>query len=495
MSADEKDLLLLSTQFYSERRSLWRRHCLPCVPKRYILAVLSFLGFVNVYAMRVNLSMAIIVMANGTDGRKHSHRTYNWTPTEQGFLLSAFFVGYIITQIPGGWLAQRFSAKYVFGVGILATAIFTLLTPLAASLGIWVLVAVRILEGIFEGVTFPSNHTLWGKWAPPAERSRLITFVFAGQYVGNILSFPLTALLCKYGFAGGWPSAFYLCGIMGVIWFFFWLFLAFDSPSSHPRITSAERRYIENAITEIDNKNIVKVPTPWFDILTSPAVWGTIVVQFSSNYGFYVLLTTMPTYFKQAVGFDIKKDLVMNGVFSAIPYFFDTIVVFVAGAAADLIKDRFLSVTNTRKLFSCSSLVLQALFIVLCAYFGTTKLLALLLLTLTVSVGGMQLAGHSVAMLEMAPRYAGIIMGLCNTAGTLPGIIGPLITKLIAHANDSDTEVLIEEWRNVFIIAAEVFLFGAAIFAILGDARKQSWSNGPRIRGRTPVLLHDSTAQ
>ena len=84
--------------------------------------------------------------------------------------------------------------------------------------------------------------------------------------------------------------------------------------------------------------------------------------------------------------------------------------------------------------FSPTALILQAVFIVLCAYFGTTKLLALLLLTLTVAVGGMQLAGHSVAMLEMAPRYAGIIMGLCNTAGTLPGILGPIITKLIAHA-------------------------------------------------------------
>lgn len=83
---------------------------------------------------------------------------------------------------------------------------------------------------------------------------------------------------------------------------------------------------------------------------------------------------------------------------------------------------------------SSSALVLQAIFILLCAYFGTTKLLALLLLTLTISVGGLQLAGHAVAMIEMAPRYAGIIMGLANTAGTLPGIIGPIITKQIAHA-------------------------------------------------------------
>ena len=76
MSGEEKEFLL-STQSRPvplPRASLWRRNCLPCLPKRYIMALLSFLGFVNVYAMRVNLSMAIIVMANGTTELGHSHR-------------------------------------------------------------------------------------------------------------------------------------------------------------------------------------------------------------------------------------------------------------------------------------------------------------------------------------------------------------------------------------------------------------------------------------
>jgi MFS family permease len=64
--------------------------------------------------------------------------------------LSAFFCGYIITQIPGGWLSQRFGAKYIFGIGILMTGVLTIITPFAADLSIWCLVAVRALEGIFE---------------------------------------------------------------------------------------------------------------------------------------------------------------------------------------------------------------------------------------------------------------------------------------------------------------------------------------------------------
>lgn len=67
-----------------------------------------------------------------------------------GWLLGAFFCGYLITQIPGGWLAHRFGAKHVLGIGIVMTALLTLLTPLAASISVWALVAVRALEGLFE---------------------------------------------------------------------------------------------------------------------------------------------------------------------------------------------------------------------------------------------------------------------------------------------------------------------------------------------------------
>ena len=67
-----------------------------------------------------------------------------------GWLLGAFFCGYILTQVPGGWLAHRFGAKYVFGIGILMTALLTLLTPIAADISVWALVVVRALEGLFE---------------------------------------------------------------------------------------------------------------------------------------------------------------------------------------------------------------------------------------------------------------------------------------------------------------------------------------------------------
>lgn len=67
-----------------------------------------------------------------------------------GQILAAFFYGYIITQIPGGLLAQKIGGRWVYGIGIVMTAVLTLLTPIAAYTNVWLLVVVRALEGFFE---------------------------------------------------------------------------------------------------------------------------------------------------------------------------------------------------------------------------------------------------------------------------------------------------------------------------------------------------------
>ncbi len=73
----------------------------------------------------------------------------------------------------------------VFGIGIFTTAVLTLITPLAAKSGLYVLIAVRVIEGVFEGVTLPCIHDIWSRWAPPHERSRMATIALAGTYVGT----------------------------------------------------------------------------------------------------------------------------------------------------------------------------------------------------------------------------------------------------------------------------------------------------------------------
>lgn len=138
--------------------------------------------------MRVNLSIAIVQMVNSShaSGGHHGNHSgvtcpelvshevggsellklgevskypkFNWNSHEQGIILGSFFYGYVATQVPGGMLANRIGGKWVFGVGMLITAVFSLVTPMAANAGIEWLVAVRVVQGLGEGVTNPSMH-------------------------------------------------------------------------------------------------------------------------------------------------------------------------------------------------------------------------------------------------------------------------------------------------------------------------------------------------
>ena len=146
----------------------------------------------------------------------------------QSLVLGCFFYGYVLSQIPGGRAAEYFGGKWILGLGILITSIFTILMPIAAKIDFKLLVAVRVIEGLGEGVTFPVMHAMLAQWSPPLERSKLSTFIYAGSMMGTVISLPITGLICD---SLGWEAAFYIFGAIGVVWFVFWTFFVFDTPA------------------------------------------------------------------------------------------------------------------------------------------------------------------------------------------------------------------------------------------------------------------------
>merc|ERR1719422_3050606 len=139
---------------------------------------MGFLGFANVYAMRVNLSVAIVAMvnitaiasnssvianstcpvaANSTEGPPPDG-PFTWGAKEQGWILGAFFFGYVVTQLPGGRLAEKYGGKRLYGGGILITSIFTLLTPLAATISLPLFVIVRAIKNGRDSVQRSSGR-------------------------------------------------------------------------------------------------------------------------------------------------------------------------------------------------------------------------------------------------------------------------------------------------------------------------------------------------
>lgn len=143
-------------------------------------------------------------------------------------------------------------------------SVFAFLVPVAAREGgvVWLCV-VRFIQGLGEGPIVPCTHALLAKWIPPNERSRVGAAIYSGAQFGTVISMPLSGLLAEYGFDGGWPSIFYMFGLVGVIWSIAFIFLVYEDPEQDPKISEKERKYIVNSLwgTAKATVNLIRTDT------------------------------------------------------------------------------------------------------------------------------------------------------------------------------------------------------------------------------------------
>uniref|UniRef100_A0A671L8K5 Sialin n=1 Tax=Sinocyclocheilus anshuiensis TaxID=1608454 RepID=A0A671L8K5_9TELE len=448
-----------------------KKNILPpkCCSVRCNLAAMMFFGFAVVYGLRVNLSVAMVAMVNGTNDQSSSNGNisiecpiprYSWDSKTQGMLLGAFFFGYLFTQIPGGYLSGRFGGSLFLGGGVLGTAVLTLLTPLSAQLGAKWLFALRALEGFGEGVTLPAMMAMWARWAPPLERARLMTFSGAGSSFGAFVALPLTGFICR---SLGWPAVFYSCGA-GCLWAVFWFILVSDEPRTHPRISDREKHYIINSIGSQGMPHGWSVPV--LSMLFSVPVWAIIIPQMCGNWSYYTLLTSLPTYMDTVLHFDLQQ----NSFLSALPYLSDWLFSVGSGVLADnLLERELLSVTAVRKIFTFIGLFLPAVFLLAVGFTGCSGVLAVTFLTFSSALEGFSAAGVYINQIDIAPRYAGTLLGITNTFGMISGVLAPIVVGYL-------TRDVITGWRHVFWLSAGVSAFGAIFYVIFGTGKIQSWA-------------------
>ncbi|CAL1531040.1 unnamed protein product [Lymnaea stagnalis] len=454
--------------------------------KRWSIAYVGMAGFFFIYSLRVNLSVGIVCMvrdsANHTNTTSNNSRgetcifqtsnnentqrgEFDWDKSTTSLMLSSFFYGYITTQVVGGWLAGRFGGKKVLGIGVGLTALCTLLVPVGARWDYRAVLALRILMGIAEGASFPSMHTLWGRWAPPLERTRLSSFTYAGQNLGNIVTYTLSGWLCVHGFDGGWPSIFYVTGAGCLIWVLIWFIVVEDTPESHPTISKAEKDYINK--TRGRNEALEKFQVPWISMFKSRALWVCLTAHACNNWTHYTLLTGLPTFMKEVLKFDIAE----NGLLSSIPYMVMVCTSISAGQLADFLRSKYLTTRATRRLFQSVAFIGAGSCIIGVGFIGCeNRNYAVALLAIAVGFEGLCYAGYMVNQVDFAPRYAGVLYGITNTVATVPGIVAPLVVGALTP-NKSQ-----EEWRNVFYICGSLCLLGTIVFGSFAVGEVQPWA-------------------
>ncbi|XP_047112885.1 sialin-like isoform X2 [Schistocerca piceifrons] len=413
---------------------------------RYTMLLLNTLGLAISYATRVNISVAIVDMVNGTalrereaaegtqlvrdpdscpgelvlegpGGRKEGE--FVWDMYMQGEILAGFYYGYTVGHIPGGVLADRFGGKVVLLFGILVSSILTVLTPLSAWAGYYVLFTNRVLQGLAQGGIIPAIQTTVCTWAPDHERS-LFSIIFLGICVGTLVSMAVTGILCET--IGGWPLSFYFFGGVGLLWCVPWFFQAADSPSQHPSIDPAERNYIKATI----------------------------------------------------------QSAAKNGIISAIPH--------ITGGAGNLIFVWFtgfllrkgrVSKTCTFRIINGLGTLVPAAALVVVALMGCDSTVIIVMLALSGFFIATDCTGSYLNMQAIAPNYAGTIVGIVNMFANLTGIAIPYIVGAFTNTNPTRSA-----WNAVFYLSSAVAAVSYLIYAVFTTADEQPWNVPPSERAQ-----------
>ncbi|XP_060519340.1 putative inorganic phosphate cotransporter isoform X2 [Cylas formicarius] len=459
---------------------------------RHFVTFMLFLGMANAYIMRTNMSVAIVAMVNhtaigtehnssesvdtecgiavmdnasstATASAKETDGEFVWETDIQGYVLSSFFYGYVITQIPFGILAKRYGNIYFLGYGMLINSVFGLLVPFAAKMGIWWLIVVRFIQGLGEGPIVPCTHALLAKWIPPNERSRMGAFVYAGAQFGTVISMPLSGLLSVSHY--GWPSIFYVFGAVGTVWCIAFLIWIYEDPDTNPKINPEERVYIQKSLGRIVGTAIP--PIPWVSIVKSLPFWAILLAHMGHNYGYETLMTELPTYMKQVLHFSIKD----NGILSALPYLAMWLFsIFISHVADWMLTKPYFTITIVRKIINGIGQFGPAVALFAAAFTGCDRWLTVAILTVGVGLNGGIYSGFKVNHLDISPQFAGILMSFTNCLANLAGLLAPIYAGIMVKGTPS-----IAKWRIVFITAAAVYAFCCSFYVIFGSGKRQSW--------------------
>jgi len=413
--------------------------------QRYTMISLATLAVFICYIDRVNISVAILPMAEDL----------GWDKTTQGWVMSSFYIGYLITMIFGGWLADRFGGKKVLAAGVLLWSLFTMVTPPAASFGLLVLLVVRVAMGMGEAVTFPSIYSLVGRWMPTDERSRSIGLINSGIPMGTMFALLVTPLIVQ---SFGWEWAFYLFGVAGLLWWFAWQPLVASGPEEHASVSDEERAEIQAGMPEED-PDAPPAPTIW-ELLQHKPVWAIIVAHFCNNWSLYVLLSWLPTFVSEGLGVPYSS----VGYVSMLPHLSSLIALNLAGYIADRMIRGGMDITRVRKTMQTVGFLGIATALAIVGEVDSVWL-AIGIMCVGNAVGACVTGGFASNHMDLAPRHAGKLMGLTNTAGTIPGIIGVTVTGMILQATNND-------WALVFQVGAGVTVFGMIFYLLFASGEK-----------------------
>ncbi|XP_075152256.1 voltage-gated purine nucleotide uniporter SLC17A9-like [Haematobia irritans] len=415
--------------------SLWTRH------EKRIWFITLITGTCMLYSTRTTMPLLVPAVA----------AEMKWSKTDSGTVLSSFFWGYTLTQVVGGYFSDRFGGQRVILFAAIGWSFITFLmpniiwwAPNAKSYAIPFIVTIRIINGAFQGVHFPSMISLTSQNLCSNERTSFFGLLTAGSAIGTLLTGILGSFMLDYF---GWSYVFRVIGFMGISWALILRYYAMSGERNRIINVSLPSRLCINKAS-VEN-------VPWLKYFSKFSFWACVLAHACEMNCFFVLLSWLPTYFHDL--FPHAKGWVVN----MIPWLALPPSTFFAKYLTGKLQAREWSMSSVRKIVQSCCFAAQnlALFIM-----SRTTDFHTALICMTVIIGGTGFHNNAVTVnpQDLAPSHSGSVFGLMNTVGAIPGFLGVYLAGHILEATQS--------WPMVFSAAAGINLIGWIIFVVFGSA-------------------------
>ena len=386
--------------------------------KNVILAMLVILGMVT-FLDRINISVA---------GSSIMH-DLGFSPSEWGYVQSAFILSYGLLQIPVGALGDSFGHRKILAIIVLWWSAFTAFTGMAGGLA--TLIMIRFLLGIGEAGSSPCSTGVISRWFEKGEVGKAQGYVWAASRMGGALT-PFVVIPVMMWV--GWRAAFYLLGALGVIWALVWYWYYRD-PSQSSRTNASQSTSIN-----------------WRLLLCNKQFWLICAMYFFYAFGSWFFFSWFPTFMELGRGFE-KSELTYA---VAVPFIMSMIGNIAGGHLTDKLTKRY-GVKIGRKALGSTSLSISAVCMFLAAFIPG-KMAVFVFLSLCFGIFDLMLPSAWALCIDLGKRHAGTLSGAMNTAGNIGGFCcGILFGELVQQSGNYNLPLYMI--AVMLIVSAVLFVF------------------------------------
>lgn len=414
---------------------------------RYGVLFFLFLATVFNYADRATLSVVAPIMS----------KELNFDPTSLGLAFSVFGISYVIMQIPGGWLLDKYGSRLVYGTALICWSVVTMFqgTVYMYASPLIALIILRLLMGGIEAPAFPANSRLSVQWFPNKERGFVTSVYQTAQYISLGVITPLMTIILH---TLSWHYVFFYIGAIGIILGIVWLIKVKD-PLHHPKVNKAEIEYIKSGGGEPEmgiEKYKEQITLKQIKhVCINRMMIGVYIGQFCLTSITWFFLTWFPTYLYEAKGMSILK----VGFVASIP----AIAGFIGGLLGGIFSDYLLrkghSLTMARKLPVILGMMLSCTIVV--ANYTSSEVVVIGVMSLAFFAKGFGNLGWCV-LSDTAPKeMLGLAGGVFNMCGNLASIVTPLIIGVILSQTSSfDYAILYVGAMGLLGLISYLFIVG-----------------------------------